>query len=149
MTSLEVSYCTSRLSNTAYSCGPLGELLALILLCERGYEVTPSHRSKAGDLKAVSPTGEIFRVEVKTARRCKDGKWRFTLEKNGKTSIVNTDVVLLLAISKTGHATPFVIPTHQVLGKRQITISSNPRTYKGCYASFRQTTRSIRLEVQP
>jgi hypothetical protein len=138
------------LSNpTCRAVGAHGEVLARHMLCRSGYEVATTGRgARRGDLLAIAPdTGEFWRVEVKTARRCKDGKWRFTLVKNGHTDHRDSDVVLLLAVTITGHAVPFLIPVADILNAWQITITSTPTEYTGKYARYRRQDYALKLEA--
>jgi hypothetical protein len=130
--------------------GFAGEMTAAQLLTEAGYRVTRSRRYE-GDLKAQNrQTGELFRVEVKTAMRCKDGKWRFLLFKKsrfGVTDYRNSDVVLLLAVIESFQVVPFVVPVAALGRSRvQLVITSHPLRYAGWLAPFRQDGASLRLE---
>lgn len=124
--------------------GHLGEVVAAKLLERGGYEVSFARQGqKRGDLRAVDQlTGVVTKVECKTARRSVDGKWRFTLTStgNGKTDYRHSDVVVLLAVHpKTGSVTPFVIPVAAMGDRCQICISSQPDTYAGKWAGYRQS----------
>lgn len=146
-----LQYALSNRSHRAV--GTLGEHYAAALLASAGYVVGNTQPGqKRGDLLAVDPdTGECIRVEVKTARRAKNGQWQFLLHKHdrhGRTSCHHADVVILLCALKTGRAVPFVIPCN-VIGKRQrISISSYPTTYAGKWAQYRQRPHQLTLEVQ-
>lgn len=125
--------------------GALGERMALLLLQRRGYIVdyVARDRQRRGDLRVVDGDGEVIRVEVKTARQCKDGKWRFLLWKKstpGKSGqdCRDADMLILLAVLKTGDVIPFVIPMAEARERSQICISSHPETYTGCWSRFRQ-----------
>lgn len=120
--------------------GVMGEVMAAQLLEKAGYAVSfTQHRQKRGDLRVVAPkTGEIKRVEVKTARRTTDGKWRFLLWKKGCTDYRHADVVILLAVLKSGRAVPFVIPVDDLGERAQVAITSHPENYSGRWAQYRQ-----------
>lgn len=125
----------------AKAVGTLGETIIAHELERAGYLVSfarPGQRR--GDLRAVCPeTGEVFAVEVKTARRAKDGKWRFTLYKAGCTDYRDSDYVVLVCAQPTGATVTFVIP-QSALGKRsQLTITSEPTQYAGRWAAYRNT----------
>lgn len=127
--------------------GMAGELTARKMLEKAGYQVTRAPQLH-GDLRAIDPTtGETWDVEVKTARRSKDRKWRFTLVlqgKGGRTDHRHADVVLLLAVLKSGRCIPFLIPVSELLNQRQAVICSHPESYAGKLAQYRQTG-SLRL----
>lgn len=121
--------------------GALGELHAARLLEESGYQVsfTRLHEQR-GDLRAIDcKTGQIFRIEVKTARCCIDHKWRFTLYIPGRTDHRHSDVVMLLAIIESGRFISFVVPVSILKNQRQAVITSNPETYAGKLADYRLT----------
>lgn len=120
--------------------GAMGEKTAAHLLEQSGYQVSFCRvGEKRGDLSVASlHTGEVFKVEVKTARRCKDGKWRFTLYLKAKIDHRHADVVILLAVLDSGRVIPFVVPTTFLMGQHQAVITSHPETYKGKLAVYRQ-----------
>lgn len=119
--------------------GTLGEMTAARLLTDAGYDVSFTHYEKRGDLRVVChQTGQIWRVEVKTARRGKDKKWRFTLVKDGCTDHRDSDVVILLAVRAAGHCVVFVIPTADIAARRHIVITSDPNHYRGAFAKYRR-----------
>ena len=128
--------------------GSAGEVMALMLLERSGYEVvTLPPSARRGDLLAISKaTGESWRVEVKTARRNADGRWKFNLVKDGHTDCKCSDVVLLLAILKTGRAVPFVISVTHIGKLRSIQFRSHPLDYSGRWAKYRQG-KTLMLEV--
>ncbi|GIL12528.1 MAG: hypothetical protein BroJett038_12480 [Chloroflexota bacterium] len=132
--------------------GFAGERTAAQLLTEAGYHVTQSRRCE-GDLKAQNrQTGELFRVEVKTAMCCRDGKWRFLLFKRsrfGSTDYRNSDIVLLLAVIESFQVVPFVVPVAALGRSRvQLVITSHPLRYAGWLAAFRRSgSGDIRLET--
>lgn len=120
--------------------GAMGEQTATHLLEQSGYQVSFCRvGEKRGDLSAVSlHTGEVFKVEVKTARQCKDGKWRFTLWLKNKIDHRHADVVMLLAVLASGRVVPFVVPVDTLADQHQAVITSHPETYKGKLAAYRQ-----------
>lgn len=136
----------------AKSVGMYGETWACSQLERGGYMVERQKEGgKCGDLRAVDKeTGEIFRVEVKTSRRGKDGVYRFCLERQVGarvcTSIHHSDFVILLAVTKMGTIYPFVLPVVDGMPKH-ISITTHPTTYTGKYARFRQKPGCLRLEV--
>lgn len=120
--------------------GALGERLAAHLLEKAGYRVSYTRPGeKRGDLRVIDQTtGEIIRVEVKTARRGKDRKWRFTLRKRRHTDHRRADVVILLAVLKSGRAIPFVVPVDVIRHRHAVAITSHPEDYSGKLAVYRQ-----------
>lgn len=127
--------------------GRLGEHLAYLLLEQCGYRCSFTRQGQQrGDLRVVDPaSGVIHRVEVKTARRASDHKWRFLLWKKGHQDYRHADFVLLLAVWISGEVTPFVIPVADLGERSQICISSHPLHYTGCWATYRQTPSSLSL----
>lgn len=129
---------TGALAVRAYShnvIGALGEAIAAAWLRAGGYHVSGSEDS---DLRVVNPfTGEALRVEVKTARRGKDGCWRATLEKTKHTSIRNADHLILLCVDIDCQVIPFSIPTQELRNHRVVAITSRPRSYSGQWSAYR------------
>lgn len=124
--------------------GCLGENTVWQALEASGYKVQRA-RTLEGDLRAIRiATGEIYRVEVKTARRGKDGRWRFTLYKEGHTNHVLSNVVVLLAVLDCLQAVPFVVPVAQVEKKHHVVIG-DPFSYRGWLAAYR---RDLPLELE-
>lgn len=128
--------------------GRIGEELVYEKLTAKGEAVAFTHpKQRQGDLIVFRESGEVVRIEVKTARRGKDRKWRFTLEKTGCTSAQNADLLVLLAITTSGDFIPFVLPVSAIAGRRHIVITSQPERYGGQFAQFRQRRGDINLEV--
>lgn len=132
-----------------HTLGYAGEMTAARLLTEAGYRVVKAFRYE-GDLKAQNrQTGELFRVEVKTAMRGGDGKWRFLLFKKsrfGVTDYRHSDIVILLAVVEAFQVVPFVVPVESLGRNRvQLAITSHPLRYAGWLATFR-CDGIIRLE---
>lgn len=144
---MTIPQLTSYMSQTRVQLGAAGELLVARALEERGYRVSTSHHKKAGDLTIITDEGQIVYIEVKTARRGTDGKWHFTLYKKGSQDHTGADVVILLCITKSGSATPFVIPISALENQHQACITSYPTTYGGRLAQFRQTIRKLRIDA--
>lgn len=115
--------------------GKLGEFTVWAALECAGYQVRRAHMYQ-GDLRAISPDGVIFNVEVKTARKGRDNKWRACLFKSGCTDHRHADIVVLLAVCGV-QAVPFVIPANKLPG-RQCVITSDPQRYAGKLSVFRQ-----------
>lgn len=139
------------MSTTTYNTGVYGEKIALQLLRDNGYVVTKGSRHVGYDLVAIDHlTGESMRVEVKTARCNIRGEWAFTFRKHDRYGYANhlhSDVMLLLAMLKTGLFVPFVIPVEDVHDIRAVTICSHPQDYAGKYARYRQNPHTLTLEM--
>lgn len=127
----------------AQSLGVYGELLARCWLTSSGYLV---RSSRGCDLIAAhTTTGELYRVEVKTARRGMDGRFNFTLEKCGHTNHKLSDVVILLCVQYHWKVIPFVIPLDVIEDRSAIAIRSDPLAYGGKYSPFRQAPGKLVL----
>jgi hypothetical protein len=122
----------------------LGEFYAQSLLESDGFVVNQQSEKMRGDLQLIEPnTGELFNVEVKTAKRNKRGQFVFLLRKTGKTDFRHSDALVLLCCCKSGDIVPYILPTVILRpSRRQITIVQDPRTYAGMWANFRY--KSIR-----
>jgi hypothetical protein len=121
----------------------LGEQTVITALHRAGW-IAALAEDQGGDVAAVNPaTGEALTVEVKTARQCKDGKYRATVRKDGKrrgtgypeqSLPATVDYLVMLCVN--GDLTAFCIPAHLVTG-RQLCITSAPATYTGKWARWR------------
>lgn len=129
--------------------GLYGEIVVCELLREHGYEAELAKLgSKKGDIEAVNrETGQVFKVEVKTARKGRNRMWNFTLLKEGYCDHKHADIVVLLAVLKTGNVVPFVIPTSVIANQKTLKIPSFPSLYGGKYAKYRQKVGELKLEV--
>lgn len=112
--------------------GLLGELTALAAFQRAGYNAERQRDKKRGDLLLVDKrTGEQIRVEVKTARKSKNGTWQFCLyRRKGRvcTDYRHADYVVLLAVTGTSAET-FVIPTRD-LDQKQIAFTNPQKSRK-------------------
>jgi hypothetical protein len=130
------------------SLGVHGEHFARLLLEQSGYHAVITRRDEPGDLRATHPDlGLTWVIEVKTARRGRDGYYRFTLWKLGKTNHHDSDLIILLAVTPGAIIVPFIIPA-QAVAQHHIVIPSDPAAYAGCYARFRQPVHGIKLEIE-
>lgn len=127
--------------------GAVGERWLAEALERQGYRVAYTGAGeKRGDLVVVDVvSGEVRKIEVKTARRAKDGKWRFTLVKEGCTSHLHADLVALLAVTESGRVIPFIMPVEAVQQQRQAVITSHPERYAGKLARWRMESQQIVL----
>jgi hypothetical protein len=120
----------------------LGEIYALRMLEKQGFDVSMQTEQKKGDLRAIdNKTGQVFNIEVKTARRNKQRKFQFSVWKKLHTDYRHCDAIILLCVLKSGDIIPFTIPTENLRESRsQITIGNDPQFYAGKWAMFRGKT---------
>lgn len=119
--------------------GMMGERWLMTKLAAQGLHVSLTQPGeRRGDLRVVNPsTGEVRLVEVKTARKGRDGKWRFTLVKKGHTDHRRADVIVLLAVTASGKVIPFIVPVSDLAAKHHAVITSHPAQYAGRLAKYR------------
>lgn len=119
--------------------GVVGEVWLMKTLQNEGYVVEAMKPGrKQGDLLAIDRfTGETTRIEVKTARQCSDGKWRYTLTKDGHTDHRHADKIALLAVLESGRVIPFIVPVEVLKSQRQAVITSHPERYAGKLSRWR------------
>ena len=123
--------------------GRWGENWVVERLREQGIHARRSYRGEKGDVQAVMPeTGQILRIEVKTANRSKDKKWRFTLWLAGHTDHRKADLVILVALVE-GEAVPFIVPVSELYNQRQAVITSHPKRYAGKLFSYRDAWNNL------
>jgi hypothetical protein len=150
MIGLQMSYWEHNqiLKCSRNSLGAIGEVIAARLLESSGYLVNLTHPSeRRGDLRVVDRmTGDVIRLEVKTARQNSERRWCFTLYSRGKTDYRNADWVLILAVTACGEFVPYLLPI-TVLGNRSTLVISAPETYAGKWSPYRVTDGVIRLEM--
>lgn len=116
--------------------GMWGEHYCAARLRESGWVVD---RNSPADLRAIdSSTGRVLHIEVKTARRGADKKWRATLQKQDHTSADRADLVIFLCISHS--LAIFVLPKLVFAGRRALVVTSEPTTYAGKLAPYRVNT---------
>lgn len=126
--------------------GWMGEMTVRQQLTTCGYTVRPGRRNE-GDLHAVDhTTGQKLRIEVKTALRSIDHKWRFLLFKHGRTDYRFSDVVILLAVLDDFRYIPYTIPVQHLGQRSQLCITSHPATYAGWLSAYRLLPTANLLE---
>ena len=124
--------------------GNAGESFAYAEFERAGYAVARTGRGdQRGDLRVLdTDTGEVWRVKMKAMRRDKYGHWQACLKRQTsarvKTDVSHSHYVLLLAFPKIGAPIPFLIPADALRGMKQIHFASDPRSYAGKWAKFRQ-----------
>lgn len=128
--------------SSGHEFGHYMEAIAGFMLLGLGLCVTRHNVGKGYDLTASNiHTGEIWHIEVKAARQGKDGRYKFDLYKKGKNRVKTdhrkSDIVLFLAVNPAGIVTPFIVPTKVISDITQLTIPTNPLTYGGKIASYR------------
>ncbi len=84
-------------------------------------------------------TGEKIRLEVKFSSVNKDGKYRATTIKQGATDHRKSDYIVFVCQPKYtgGECTVFVIPSSVQGEKTFLCVTSNPETYSGYLAAYR------------
>lgn len=128
--------------------GALGERVVIEALTKLGYIARPSSRTRGEkfDIWAKNnQTGEVIRVEVKTSRRSKEGKYRFLLYRKGKQDHSYADYVILLALTMTGYLGVFVVPQVVLANQHQAVITSHPLRYAGKLARYRRSLDDLGL----
>jgi len=135
----------THFSHNRKSVGMAGEIAIALALQERGYPVAANH--KWGDLQVwTKDMKKTAYIEVKTARRGKDGFYNFTLRKDGCTDHRNADLIILVCLLKTGDAIPFVVPVTVLYEQKKCSITSDPWNYKGKLSPYRQNLKTLSLE---
>jgi uncharacterized C2H2 Zn-finger protein len=121
-----------------YDLGHAGEKLAIAMLQDAGFKAYKTGERNEGDIHAKCPkTGQLFRVEVKTASRSEARKnWQFCLNKPMHTSTSHSDYILLICVAEKDVFT-YLIPSSFLAGISQFCITSHPTKYKGKAAPFR------------
>lgn len=146
---LTIPQIKGMLGTTRISIGLLGETLVARALEKTGYQVSIPH--ERGDLSVTTNDGQILGIEVKTSRRGKDGAYRFTLWKHWQgrqcADHNNADVIILLCVSKSGEAIPYVMPVSACKNKHAVAITSQPELYKGWLSPYKQTIKQLHLEI--
>lgn len=128
-------------SDKTTATGALGEIVIKEYLNEQArYSANQRKFAKLGDLWVLDKsTGEMLKIEVKTSKRGKRGKYQFCLrkaDKHGRTTIDHADYVVLLCVGLSGAMTPFVVPAAALTSKK-ISIR-NPQSDKSKYSQYRQ-----------
>jgi hypothetical protein len=122
--------------------GAGGEAYARVRLQEAGYVVDIPPERKQGDLRVIDKDGEIFKLEIKTSREGRDGKWQVCLNRGIKTSVRHADYVLIQLVMRSGRVVVFLIPAWVVATKKQITWR-NPETPNSKWAQYRRQDYQI------
>lgn len=82
-----------------------------------GYKVIHHKIGKGWDLTVIDKlTGEKFRVEVKSSRRNKDGRFVFNLYKRNHTDARKSDLVVFLLVEANGNIHLVIKPSRDLVG---------------------------------
>lgn len=131
--------------------GTVGEHYAKILLEAHGYLVDIDHQPKRGDLRVITPDGDILRVEVKTARPSKRGYFEYNLAKwrNGKQSTCSSgcDVLILLGVNRAGLVEIYVLPQKAAANINVIKIPANCIASRSTWRQYRQWSGNVSLKA--
>lgn len=127
---------------TRLELGAWGELYVMGRLIEAGWSADFGQQGRDSDVVAISPQGIVHQIEVKSARKGKDNKWRATLIKDGHTNHNKADVVVFIC-QNSDELTFFVVPVEEIRDCRVMVISSNPRTYNGRWSAYRKESLVI------
>lgn len=120
--------------------GYYGETMLRQHFTKLGFLVT--HKKRMGDLCLTNvKTGHMLKIEVKSARKGKDGKYRATLVKTGCTDVHDSDILILLVAKGTDNTDVYIIPVKDIIGRRHIVITSD--NYKGRFAQYKNAWEHI------
>lgn len=123
--------------------GTFGELTTWRALEAAGYRVVNGQVVRGGDLQVVDSNGVLVRVEVKTARRARDGKWSWNLvrvlQERTCTDYRHADVLVMLAVLDDNHVVAFVVPC-LCIAQKQVTMR-DPLSTRSKWARWRQLER--------
>ena len=137
---LLINWSVQIAAASAQGAGKLGEKIAASLFDEAGFWTAKFKQgTKCGDLEVYrKDTGEKFKVEVKTARKDKEGHYQFCLKRDqNMTDCKYADYVLLLAAMDSGVIVPFLIPVTAIGKQKKFTIQSNPLAFGGNWSKYR------------
>lgn len=119
---------------SAHQAGYHAEALCKARFERAGYTV---EAARGCDLRAVSPDGEVVRIECKGARRAIDGRWHYTLRKAGHTDINKSDVVFLVQFHPSGVIACYLVPVVFFKDARQTVVGASAHAYTGKLRPFR------------
>lgn len=126
--------------------GELGESLFCAMLGDKWHAVKPSD-CHCGDYWITDKTtGETLKVEIKTSKKSKAGRYNFSLKKSdkyGKTDYQDSDLLVMIAIDNAGNPFAYVIPT-QALNVKKVCIPTHPTRYGGKYAKWLQRGKEVK-----
>jgi Holliday junction resolvase-like predicted endonuclease len=125
-----------------YLTGNYGESLVQLFLKMCGFNAIKPVDNGCGDLLVTNDSKSIC-VEIKTAHKGRDNKWRFTLEKHKHMGITENINFLVLVALIDDESVFFVIPADVIRGRRHIVITSNPKTYSGMFSEYRYAWDNI------
>jgi hypothetical protein len=125
------------ISGKTNAIGALGENIVYNALRSFGIACYYSHNYHSGDIRT-----KTAKIEVKTATRGKDNRYRFCLRKNdkhGKTDYRDSDYLLLQTIDENLLTTYYLIPCNEITVKH-ITIGKQSKydKYKKSFAQIKE-----------
>lgn len=146
----EISKLTYLLSGSRAMLGRAGELLAQTIIEANGCQCDIEHIKFKGDLRVVTPSGCVLRVEVKTARQSKRGDWQFNLYKKSRAGIhtdcTGADAVLLIAVRPSGMCHLFLVPCLVLFGRSSIKMCDPQHKAHQRYGIYRQFIDSLSFD---
>lgn len=118
--------------------GNYGENYVIDRLKSSGYIASKiKHLLFCGDIQCTAPhTGEILKIEVKTANCNYHGRYHFCLRKPGKTDCTYSDYVALLCIDSWGNHFLYMVQSSLFAGAKHFSVTSHPTAYQGKIAPF-------------
>jgi hypothetical protein len=130
--------CFNSRQSAHYDIGFYGEKVAQALFSDAGFIARKGESYHGTDLHVVDKnTGEVFTVEVKTARQSEGRKdWQFCLNKPKNCSTSHSAYILLICIAQNGIFT-YLIPSDFLGATKSFSITSHPEKYRGKVAAFR------------
>jgi Domain of unknown function (DUF3883) len=122
--------------------GSIAEHAIARYLRKIGYKAKVMRHAGYDILAVNKSTGETIRIEVKVSTQNKDKKYRATTYKYGRyghTDHTKSDVIIFLCQLPytAGQCVPFIIPTQAQGNKTFLCVTSNPLTYNGKLAQYR------------
>lgn len=147
--SRELSSLAFLMSGSRVTLGKTGEIYAQRMFEAHGYLADIDHQLKCGDLKVITPSGTVMRVEVKAARVNKDGYYQFCVTRRTKqgrikTSCKDCDALVLLGIAASGKVDIYVVPAKVVTHQSIIKIGAK-QGQKSRWKQYRQHLGAISL----
>ncbi len=132
--------------------GPLGEVIVAHLLQHKGYRVrVANHQAHGYHLKVVRGDEAPLKIAIYTAQIAQNIRgrniWKFHV-RHSPAEKTYFDVAILLCLLEPGKVVPFVVPSSEFESMSHIAITTDPWTYKGRFARYRQSLYQLNLEMQ-